>query len=166
VSPSGGGWFSGTDVHWVLEGHARAWACGAMVWTRRSGSHRAQLAVAALGRASGDLTLYFRVPEKRSAEPSLVLQLLGECIFRLDVNGGHTVPNGGPRYELTTHTQTRFVRGGPESFDPAPVGVPIVDPAVRVRQEQYREIFQAFGRLSNVDLSAVTWEDVPEGRIP
>jgi hypothetical protein len=156
--------FSASETGWLLGGRSGLRAYGAMTWQDVNASFVSKLPLEASGLQSGDAEFIYRIGKKRASEPTLLISLRNVCIYRLDVNGSHR--EGSKLYQFVTHVQRRAAFGDPESFDPNPIGVPIVQLGQRVTPQVYRAILAAFAAPVGMDILDVQWSDPPEGRQP
>jgi hypothetical protein len=148
----------------MLSGKCGLACVSSVEWRDINQNFRADLPLDAMGFDPGDLAFCYRIGKTRASEPTLLITLRGQCVFRLDVNGDHF--DGTDYYRGVTHLQTRRSPGGVEDFDPNPFGVPAVREGERVDDSTYYSILSSFATLSKMDITRLNWENVPEGRRP
>lgn len=141
---------------YLLDGTAGACAYGPIAWRSVNGAYSGDVPVAVEALPDHEVVLSFQYRPMRPTEPSVLLLVDGECLARLDVNGGHQ----GRTY---SHWHRPKFSGIGEIVDPVPAWVecPPLDEELDVTIMP--RLLKAAARLFNVDASAVDWEYPPGG---
>lgn len=148
------------DSGFLLSGAGEASAWGSTQWAPMNGAWRAEWPVSAKGWPDGALHLMMMVRPRRPSEPTVVYMVRGAHMRRVDCNGGHQ----GQRF---THIQGADSFGDPERTCPVPDDfVAIAHGPDAVPGDIYRRVLQDSAKLFRIDVSAVDWEDPPEGSAP
>ena len=147
---------------WALvRGEANATAYGPLEWIAGPSDVRARAPVAADNYAEGDVWLEMTVRPRAQDEPTVTLIAAAATVRHVDVNGTHRGADRRPRRQ--THVQGEPPPGFIEWIDPD--SFPSIPESGTVGGETYYRVFAAAARLLHVNISAVEWNDPPEGRL-
>lgn len=139
---------------YLLDGTASACAYGTVDWREVNGAWSGDVPVAATSLEDHDLLLRYQHRPTRPTEPSILLLVDGECLARVDINGGHA----GRVY---SHWHYPRFNGTGSNVDAVPdwMACPTLEPPLD--ELLMPQLLRDAGRLFNVDTAAVDWEYPP-----